>query len=153
MIEALKLKVCSDSGTMITRIDLFSYGKGQTWEVGVEKPFPSMIRFDWMQDLLEWFDWYLKGEGRQPGLHVEIQSNQGSWRIEDRYPASDTVRGCNDTRGRSQRISGGQNVLPDGSTGPVYESAPLESDMYLQGLPRLHVEVSTTTGWAIVRIA
>ena len=28
--------------------------------------FPSMIRFDWMQDLLEWFDWYLKGEGRQP---------------------------------------------------------------------------------------
>lgn len=44
-----------------------------------------------------------------------------------------------------QRISGGQNVLPDGSTGPVYESAPLESDMYLQGLPRLHVEVSTST--------
>ena len=37
--------------------------------------FPSMIRFDWMQDLLEWFDWYLKGEGRQPGLHVNsIQS-------------------------------------------------------------------------------
>ena len=30
-------------------------------------------------------------------------------------------------------------------TGPVYESAPLEADMYLQGLPRLHVEVSTTT--------
>ena len=43
------------------------------------------------------------------------------------------------------RISGGSNVLPDGSTGPVYESAPLESDMYIQGLPRLHVEVSTST--------
>ena len=43
------------------------------------------------------------------------------------------------------RISGGANVLPDASTGPVYESAPLESDMYIQGLPRLHVEVSTTT--------
>ena len=42
-----------------------------------------MIRFDWMQDLLEWFDWYLKGEGWQPELHVEIQSNQGQWRIED----------------------------------------------------------------------
>ena len=22
--------------------------------------FPEMIRYDWMQDLLEWFDWYLK---------------------------------------------------------------------------------------------
>ena len=107
--------------------------------------FPSMIRFDWMQDLLEWFDWYLKGEGRQPGLHVEIQSNQGSWRIEDRYPASDTTEVVMTLGEDLQRISGGQNVLPDGSTGPVYESAPLESDMYLQGLPRLHVEVSTTT--------
>ena len=107
--------------------------------------FPSMIRFDWMQDLLEWFDWYLKGEGRQPGLHVEIQSNQGSWRIEDRYPATDTTEIVMTLGEDLQRISGGQNVLPDASTGPVYESAPLESDMYLQGLPRLHVEVSTTT--------
>ncbi len=107
--------------------------------------FPSMIRFDWMQDLLEWFDWYLKDEGRQPGLHVEIQSNQGSWRIEDRYPASDTTEIVMALGEDLQRISGGQNVLPDASTGPVYESAPLEEDMYLQGLPRLHVEVSTTT--------
>ena len=48
--------------------------------------YPEMVRFDWMQDLLEWFDWYLKGIGEQPGLFVEIQSNQGQWRIEDRYP-------------------------------------------------------------------
>ena len=35
--------------------------------------------------------------------------------------------------------------LPDASTGPVYESEPLESRMHLQGMPRLHVEVSTST--------
>ncbi|RAH15564.1 MAG: hypothetical protein CMB20_001485, partial [Methanobacteriota archaeon] len=51
--------------------------------------YPEMIRFDWMQDLLEWFDYYLKDEGKKPLLHIEIQSNQGSWRIEDRYPADD----------------------------------------------------------------
>ncbi len=107
--------------------------------------FPSMIRFDWMQDLLEWFDWYLKGEGRQPYLHVEIQSNQGSWRIEERYPASDTSEIIMTLGEDLQRISGGPNVLPDASTGPVFESAPLEEDMYIQGLPRLHVEVTTTT--------
>ena len=107
--------------------------------------FPEMIRFDWMQDLLEWFDWYLKGEGWQPELHVEIQSNQGSWRIEDRYPADDTTEVVMALGSDLTRISGGSNVLPDGSTGPVYESAPLESDMYIQGLPRLHVEVSTST--------
>ncbi len=107
--------------------------------------FPSMIRFDWMQDLLEWFDWYLKGEGREPALHVEIQSNQGAWRIEDRYPASDTTEVIMTIGDDLSRISGSSNVLPDASTGPVYESAPLEENMFIQGLPRLHVEVSTTT--------
>ena len=53
--------------------------------------FPEMIRFDWMQDMLEWFDYYLKGIGEQPGQWIEIQSNQGSWRIEDRYPPADAV--------------------------------------------------------------
>ena len=107
--------------------------------------FPSMIRFDWMQDLLEWFDWYLKGEGREPGLHVEIQSNQGSWRIEDRYPASDTEEIIFELGSDLSRISGGSNVLPDASTGPVYETEPLTEDLYIQGLPRFHVEVTTTT--------
>ena len=48
-----------------------------------------MIRFDWMQDMLEWFDYYLKDIGEQPGQWIEIQSNQGSWRIEERYPPVD----------------------------------------------------------------
>ena len=107
--------------------------------------FPEMVRFDWMQDLLEWFDWYLKGIGKQPRLVIEIQSNQGSWRIEDRYPAADTTEVLMTLGGDLQRISGGANVLPDASTGPVYESEPLESRMHLQGMPRLHVQVSTTT--------
>ena len=107
--------------------------------------FPEMIRFDWMQDLLEWFDYYLRGIGDKPGLWVEIQSNQGSWRIEDRYPASDTTELVMALGSDLSRISGGQTVLPDASTGPVYESAPLEETLYIQGLPRLHVEVSTTT--------
>ena len=32
-----------------------------------------------MQDLLEWFDFYLKGIGEQPGLWVETVQ---SWRME-----------------------------------------------------------------------
>ena len=48
------------------------------WGRGGEA-FPEMIRYDWIQDLLEWFDFYLRGEGEQPGLYIEIQSNQGTW--------------------------------------------------------------------------
>ena len=90
----------------------------------MEKLSPEMIRFDWMQDLLEWFDWYLKGDGWQPELHVEIQSNQGEWRIEDRYPAEDTTEVVLTLGTDLERISGGSNVLPGASTGPVHE-APL----------------------------
>ncbi|MAO69748.1 MAG: hypothetical protein CL983_01535 [Euryarchaeota archaeon] len=106
--------------------------------------FPEMIRFDWMQDLLEWFDWYLKGEGEQPLLHVEIQSNHGSWRIEDRYPASDTEE-LIFTLGSDMTSSGGLTVLPDASTGPVFETSPLTEDIFIQGMPRLHVQVTTST--------
>ena len=96
--------------------------------------FPEMVRMDWMQDLLEWFDWYLKGEGREPGLHIEIQSNQGQWRIEDRYPADNLDLVDFTLGGGMQRTSGGTQVLPDASTGPVYETEPLADDMYIQGL-------------------
>lgn len=121
---------------LYNRSDLGGYGG---------EAFPEMIRFDWMQDLHEWFDWYLKDEGRQPALHVEIQSNQGSWRIEDRYPADDTDEVIFKLGSDLVLVSGSTTVLPNGNSGPVYETAPLTEDMYLQGLPRLHVEVTTST--------
>ena len=76
---------------------------------------------------------------------MEIQSNQGSWRIEDRYPASDTEELIFELGSDLSRISGGSSVLPDASTGPVYETEPLTKDLYIQGLPRFHVEVTTST--------
>ncbi len=107
--------------------------------------FPEMIRFDWMQDMLEWFDYYLKDIGEQPGQWVEIQSNQGSWRIEDRYPASDTSEMVFELGTDMTNIAGTTTVLPDASSGPVWESEPLTADLYIAGLPRLHVEVSTAS--------
>ena len=106
--------------------------------------FPEMIRFDWMQDLLEWFDWYLRGEGDQPLLHVEIQSNHGAWRIEEKYPASDTEE-LIFTLGTDMTSSGGLTVFPDASTGPVFETSPLSEDIFIQGMPRLHVQVTTAS--------
>jgi predicted acyl esterase len=51
--------------------------------------FPQSVRYDWAQDLLEWFDHYLKGVGPQPPLWVEVQSRDGMWRVEETYPPSD----------------------------------------------------------------
>ena len=112
---------------------------------GIEA-YPTMVRFDWMQDLLEWFDFYLRDVGTQPHLKVEIQSNHGEWRIEERYPPADmtTMRlelGSADL----PRIDGGVSVNPDAGSGPVYETEPLEEKVWIAGLPRLHVAVTTLT--------
>lgn len=48
--------------------------------------FPFSVRFDWAEDLKEWFDFYLKGIGPKPLLTVEVQDNIGRWRVEDTYP-------------------------------------------------------------------
>lgn len=107
--------------------------------------FPEMIRFDWMQDLLEWFDYYLKDLGDQPGQWIEIQSNQGSWRLEDRYPPADTIEVGMELGTELVNTEGGTTVWPDASTGPIWESEPLTSAMYIAGTPRLHVKVTTQT--------
>ena len=107
--------------------------------------FPEMVRMDWMQDLLEWFDFYLRGEGEQPELYIEIQSNQGSWRLEERYPPTDIEVVSMDLGGMLTNVGGGMSVLPDASTGPVWESEPFDAPMHIAGTPRLHVDVTTAT--------
>ena len=112
---------------------------------GIEA-FPEMVRMDWMQDLLEWFTYYLKEDGPKPWLGVEIQSNQGPWRFEDRYPMSNTNELLWELGSSDFASVGGSNtIFPDASSGPVYETPPLEEPLYFGGLPRLHVNVNTAT--------
>ena len=112
---------------------------------GIEA-FPEMVRMDWMQDLLEWFTYYLQEEGPKPWLGVEIQSNQGPWRFEDRYPMTDTTELIWELGSADLASAGGGNTIrPDASSGPVYETLPLEENLYFGGLPRLHVNVNTAT--------
>ncbi len=51
--------------------------------------FPHSVRYDWAEDLLEWFTFYLKDQGPRPILKVEVQDNVGRWRVEDTFPPSD----------------------------------------------------------------
>ena len=36
-------------------------------------------------------------------------------------------------------------ILPNGNFGPIYESEPFIEDVWISGLPRSHIDVSTTT--------
>ena len=48
-----------------------------------------MTRWDWGQDLFEWFEYYLQERGPKPSLDAQIQRNDGQWRIEETWPPAD----------------------------------------------------------------
>ena len=50
-----------------------------------------------------------------------------------------------DLGGSLMNIGGTTTILPNGVTGPVYETEPLEQDIWIAGLPRLHIDVTTAT--------
>ena len=52
----------------------------------------NMTRWDWAQDLFEWFEYYLKGIGPKPDLNVQVQSNDGQWRVENTWPPKDNEK-------------------------------------------------------------
>tara|TARA_Y100000589_G_scaffold92448_1_gene87315 strand:- start:62152 stop:64047 length:1896 start_codon:yes stop_codon:yes gene_type:complete len=108
--------------------------------------FPEMIRYDWMQDLLEWFEYYLQERGPQPGLWIEVQDNYGDWRVEfNRYPPADTTEWIASLGDELSNVGGSLTILPDASSGPVWETEPLTETLRVAGTPRLHVDVTTAT--------
>ena len=115
---------------------------------GVEA-LPYMTRYDWMQDLLEWFTYYLKEEGPKPALHVEVNDNQGGWRIEENYPAKGTEKLELHLGSELEHISGGtllagSNYVDGTSTEIVFETEPFEEEVRFGYLPQFHVTVTPT---------
>jgi predicted acyl esterase len=107
-----------------------------------QEAFPQSVRYDWAQDLLEWFNYYLKEDGPKPPLHTEIQDHRGAWRIEETYPPRDLDWKVIQFAGQD-RVSGDGVVSPaHGAT--VYEFGPFNEEVRLAGTPRLHLNVIPT---------
>jgi len=118
--------------------------------------FPLTVRHDWAQDLLEWFEHYLKGTGAKPALHVEVQDNTGAWRLEATYPPRDAVPvevglGAGDlvatlSADDGRPVIGGPSALGAGATlTATFTLPPLsKDDTRIVGLPQLHATVTPT---------
>jgi len=104
-----------------------------------------MTRWDWGQDLFEWFEYYLKGVGEKPELHAQIQSNDGEWRIEPTWPPEDrewnavALDGCTKNGNSVQGVSGGGATLA--SVTFECEALDASADVLISGLATLHLEV------------
>ena len=105
----------------------------------------NMTRWDWAQDLFEWMEDYLKGNGPKPDLHTQVQRNDGEWRIEETWPPKDVefqrveLSSCNNDNswvGTGSLIVGGGDSL-------TVECDPLsvDNDTIISGLAVLHLTV------------
>ncbi len=106
--------------------------------------YPYTLRWDWADEMLYWFDWYLKGEGEAPVLGVEMQDNQGGWRFESTYPALDTE--FREIGAADLNPSGASMVTTTETITLTY--GPFENDVHIAGMPSFHIAVTphTTNG-------
>ena len=99
--------------------------------------YPYTLRWDWADDLLEWFDYYLRDIGPQPRLIAEIQDNMGGWRVESTYPPED-VEWMMIGMDECEILLGGPTVTSSSQT--RIECPAFERETRIVGTPTFHVE-------------
>ncbi|MEK6976127.1 MAG: CocE/NonD family hydrolase [Candidatus Thermoplasmatota archaeon] len=101
-----------------------------------EEAYPESVRYDWAQDMLEWFDYTLKQTGPKPAMHVEVQDNLGQWRVEPTWPPGGDLL---------ELQVPGDGQQPITATGPSYDLGPLgDADVRFAGLMHLNQWVIPT---------
>ena len=106
----------------------------------------NMTRWDWGQDLFEWFEYYLKGVGPKPDNHAQIQRNDGQWRIEELWPPQDATWETIDLADCTQQGSnvGGVSVIGGEIQSVTITCDGFNQDMHIAGLPTLHLDVTAS---------
>ncbi|MDP6905892.1 MAG: hypothetical protein QF440_00555, partial [Candidatus Thalassarchaeaceae archaeon] len=108
----------------------------------------NMTRWDWAQDLFEWMEYYLKGIGPKPGLHAQVQRNDGEWRIEETWPPKDIERlslSLGDCGNNGAFVGGGAPVVGGGQSVTIDCPAMSENtNLHIAGLATLHMDVVAT---------
>jgi hypothetical protein len=102
--------------------------------------FPQMSRMDWAVELFGWFEYWLKGNGREPASLVQMQRNDGLWHVEETWPAADIEW---EVITLDQTTSNGNLVSSTSSAS--FEIAASQQDRFISGLPTLHLTVRPGT--------
>ena len=105
--------------------------------------FENMTRWDWAQDLFEWFEYYLQERGTKPDMTAQIQRNDGHWRIEEIWPPTDSESlqiDLGDCDYSGTFVGGGPPVVGGGQS--ITINCPdinPNSAIHISGLPTAHL--------------
>ena len=121
-----------------------NYPDQQTVHEGLEtgygaEAFPNVTRMDWAVELFPWFEYYLKGIGEEPESYVQVQRNDGSWHIEETWPAEDTQH----LQFSIANWDGGMIGTVNSQQSLTITSQPMTDDIHISGLPTLHIDART----------
>jgi predicted acyl esterase len=108
------------------------------------------LRDDWGNDLLAWFDHFLKGKenGILATKPVRVSDSDGKWRLEDSWPPLRATPVTYDVKGGAY-VDEPMSDVKDGSPGPdriVWQSEALAAPMRLSGAPRVTFDGTFPTG-------
>ena len=101
--------------------------------------FPYTLRWDWADDLLEWFNFYLMDKGPEPRLIAEVQDNMGGWRVENSYPPND-IHWIDMDMDYCSIIGGSDTITTTSSL--TIECPEFEEETRIVGTPTFHVEAT-----------
>ena len=101
--------------------------------------FPYTLRWDWADDLLEWFNFYLMAKGPEPRLIAEVQDNMGGWRVENSYPPND-INWIDMDMDYCSIIGGSDTITTTSSL--TIECPEFEEETRIVGTPTFHVEAT-----------
>jgi hypothetical protein len=99
--------------------------------------YPNMTRMDWAIELWNWFEYYLKDKGEEPEAHVQIQTNDGKWHVEETWPPEDLSWwqiGLDTASVQGNWVSA--------TTATTFVLPATEEEIHISGLARLHLSVS-----------
>jgi len=103
--------------------------------------YPYTLRWDWADDLLEWFDYYLRDLGEKPRLIAEIQDNMGGWRVESTYPPQD-IDWIMIGMDQCDLLLGGPTISSTSQT--IIECPMFKNETRIVGTPTFHVEAEVS---------
>jgi len=102
--------------------------------------YPNTSRMDWAVELYAWFEWFLKGQGEEPEPHVQIQTQDGRWHVEDTWPPEDLTwwsKGFDEAAVNGRLVTATQSVTVD--------FGMLNDTVHISGMPTLHLTATTRT--------
>jgi predicted acyl esterase len=106
----------------------------------------AMGRAGWFDEVMRWYDFYLKGTGPDPSTvdpPVAVETSDGTWRSEPSWPPPDATTFTASLRPGSYTDDAQNNGTAEGGTpngqGVWTFSPPLPHDIHFAGVPRLTV--------------